>query len=75
MTQNIDLSHDIHFFLDVPVCLFYRLFAVDPSSRQLVFTVNDLRLGKLAHGMLKLKYLTFYAVDLTKGCHICIKRI
>lgn len=53
--------------------LFYRLFAVDPSTRQLVFTANYLCLGKLAHGMLKLNHLTFYvqAVDLKKGCHIC----
>lgn len=55
------------------LCLFYRLFAVDPSSPQLVFTANYLCLGKLAHGMLKLNHLTFYvqAVDSKKGCHIC----
>lgn len=28
------------------ICMFYRLFAVDLNSRQLVFTVNYLCLGK-----------------------------
>lgn len=35
--------------MEMAICMFYRLFAVDPSSRHVVFTVNCLCLGKRAH--------------------------